>query len=477
MAVDPLAEKYRAFGWNVLEIDGHDVEALKGAFRAARDTEGRPTAIIAATVKGKGVSFMENQAGWRGVPTGSAEQLETALRDIGCAAYTPDHVRHLLQAAEDFQHGVDAKLKGEIPRYTRDYGWNTSPGLSVEMVPTRAGFGACMAEIGGDERIVALHADISASISIAEFEKNHPERLDRVISVGIAEQDMMSVAAGLAREGKIPVAGTYGVFAAGRPWDQIRTTICYDKLNVKIAGAHAGISVGPDGATHQALEEISLMCVLPNMKVIAPCDSSETRRLCRMAIMEQQGPVYMRFARDATPVIMSDAAPLRFGEANVIRYRGARGSFRESFDVLLASQYADEHEQLAIVSCGPLLSEVMRAALILREEHGLETRILNMHTVKPLDNSALDRARAETGAVLSCEEHQKGGLGNMIAGSLCAQKSMGDPFVFAMMGMEDRFGESGKPRELLVRFGLTAEHIAAAGVRLQQRKSAPRGKA
>ena len=185
-----------------------------------------------------------------------------------------------------------------------------------------------------------------------------------------------------------PVDGTYGVFASGGPWDQIRTTICYDNLNVKIAGAHGGISVGPDGATHQGLEELSLMCVLPNMKVVAPCDFQERRVLCRIAILEVQGPVYMRYAREATPVVTTEETPLVFGEANVIRYRGGRGSFRESFETSLASSYRSEGEDLTIVACGPIVAEVMRAALILKEELDLETRVVNMHTVKPLDKVA-----------------------------------------------------------------------------------------
>jgi transketolase len=470
MSVEPLADKYRSFGWNVLEVDGHDIDALRKAFASARVSKGKPTVILADTVKGKGVSFMENQAGWHGVPTSGREQLEKALADIGCPAYTGEHVRHLLAAADNYQKKVDAELAEELPRFSKAYGWNARDELKVEMLPTRTGFGACLSKIGDDPRIVTIHADISGSISIADFEKGHPERKSRVVSVGIAEQNMMSVAAGLALEGRIPVAGTYGVFAAGRPWDQIRTTICYDNLNVKIAGAHGGISVGQDGATHQALEEISLMSILPNMRVVVPCDALETERLCRISILDLNGPVYMRYAREATPVVTAENTPLRFGVANVIRYRGNRGAFIQGFDITPASEYMDEREDISIVACGPIVCEVMRAALVLKEEFGLETRILNMHTVKPLDGDAVDHACRETAAILTCEEHQKGGFGNIIAGTLCARKQMDDPCVFAMMGIEDRFGESGKPRELMIRFGLTAEHIAVRARELVDRK-------
>ena len=463
MSVDPLADKYRAFGWNVITADGHDIAALQEAFRAARGTREKPSVIIADTVKGKGVSFMENQAGWHGVATKGFEQLEKALLEIGSPACTPAHAREMLASAEEFQKDIDERIAGEKPQYSRDYWWNAGGDMKVEMVPTRFGFGACLEKHGGDPRLVTVHADISSSISIADFEKTHPERQARVVSVGIAEQNMISVAAGLALEGRIPITGTYGVFAAGRPWDQIRTTVCYDSLNVKIAGAHGGVSVGADGATHQGLEEISLMAVLPHMTVVVPADAVETERLARSAIFEVKGPAYIRYAREATPVVTTEATPLALGTANIIRYRGRKPSFRDAFQTVLSSGYAAEGEDLSIVACGPIVCEAMRAAVILKEEFGLETRVINMHTVKPLDREALLRAAQETGAVLSCEEHQKGGFGNLVAGVLC-----GKPLAFDTLGVEDRFGESGKPWELMIRFGLTAEHIAKRAKALAQ---------
>jgi transketolase len=476
MSIDPLADKYRAFGWNVLAVDGHDVAALQDAFRAARGAKGRPTVIVADTVKGKGVSFMENQAGWHGVATKGLEQLDQALAEIACPGFGADHARRLLAAADAFQERAEAKLAGELPRHGRDWWWNAGTDLKVEMVATRTGFGACLAKHGDDPRLVTVHADISSSISIADFEKGHPERLPRVVSVGIAEQNMMSVAAGLALEGKIPITGTYGVFAAGRPWDQIRTTICYDRLNVKIAGAHGGISVGADGATHQALEEISLMAVLPHMTVVVPCDAVETERLARAAIFDVDGPAYIRYAREATPVVTGEATPLVLGTANVMRYRGRRPSFRDAFATALADAYADEREDLAIAACGPIVAEALRAAVILKEEHGLETRVLDVHTVKPLDAEALRRAARETGALLACEEHQVGGFGNLVAGAVCGAAPEGGALAFDRLGVEDRFGESGKPWELMIRFGLTAEHIAARALALVASRKAARSR-
>ncbi len=471
MNLDPIAEKYRAFGWNVVETDGHSIAAIKEAFAEARKAVGKPTVIIAETIKGKGVSFMENQAGWHGVATNSREQLASALKDVGCADFSPERVDYLLAKAAVHQKQQEESLKKALPVFSKDYWWNAGQDMKVDMVPNRFGFGACLAKIGDDPRIVTIHADISQSIKISDFEKDHPERKTRVVSVGIAEQNMMSVAAGLALEGKIPITGTYGVFAAGRPWDQIRTTICYDKLNVKIAGAHGGISVGPDGATHQALEELNLMTVLPNMTFVAPCDSLEAERLTRISILEKEGPVYIRLAREATPVVTDEKTPLVLGKANIVRYRRRSNRFKDAFDVLLASDYRNEHEDITIISCGPLLCEAMRAAYILSDEFGIEARVINMHTIKPLDEEAVVRACSETRAILTCEEHQKGGLGNLVAGVVCRNKAIDAPFVLDMIGIEDRFGESGGPWELMIKFGLTAEHIVVKAKELVQRKN------
>ena len=417
--------------------------------------------IIAETVKGKGVSFMENQAGWHGVATKGFEQLEKALAEIGSPDFTPARARELLATAEEFQKAADARVARELPRFSRDYWWNAGSDMTVEMVPTRFGFGACLEKNGDDPRLVTVHADISSSISIADFEKAHPERLPRVVSVGIAEQNMISVAAGLALEGRIPIAGTYGVFASGRPWDQIRTTVCYDALNVKIAGAHAGVSVGADGATHQALEEISLMAILPHMTVVVPADAKETERLSRIAIFDVKGPAYIRYAREATPVVTTEETPLVLGTANVIRFRGRKPAFRDAFQTVLAPSYRDEGEDVSLVACGPILCEAMRAAVILKEEFGIETRVVNVHTVKPLDRETLLRAARETRAMLTCEEHQKGGFGNIVAGAVLSGAGPGRPVAFDSLGVEDRFGESGKPWELMMHFGLAAEHIAS----------------
>ena len=464
MSIDPIADKYRAFNWNVIEINGHDMDEILSAFKKARETKGKPTIIIADTVKGKGVSFMENVAGWHGVATKDLEQLKIALDDVGSDVFNFEYADKLLEIAENYRSSKKREVQSTLPAFNGDFWWNSGGIMHVNMEPTRVGFGRCLASIGDDPRIVTIHADISNSIKISDFEKDRPERKLRVFNSGIAEQNMMVLAAGFALEGKIPITGTYGVFASGRPWDQIRTTICYDNLNVKIAGAHGGVSVGADGATHQALEEIALMSILPNMNLFVPCDSVETKRLSEMAILDIHGPAYIRYAREATPVVTAEDTPLIFGKVNVIRFREERPEFKDAFETSIGENYKDESEDVTLVACGPMVAEAMRAAYILKKMYNLETRILDVHTVKPLDTETIVRAAEETGAVITCEEHQTGGFGNIIAGTILKANGRikrDKPLVFNMIGVNDRFGESGDPWDLMIRFGLTAEHIAS----------------
>jgi len=477
MNIDPLAKKYEAFNWNVLEIDGHDMEQILVAFERALTTPGRPTVIIAHTVKGKGVKFMENAAGWHGVAP-NREQFEKAMTDLRSPAVPPQRVEALLARAAGNSQGAAGRAKTALPKFRRDYWWNVGSMMKVDMDPTRMGFGRGLEAAGADPRVVTIHADISGSIRMTDFEAKHPERKNRVFSVGIAEQNMMVVAAGLAKEGLIPVTGTYGVFASGRCWDQIRTTICYSNLNVKIAGAHGGISVGPDGATHQALEEISLTAVLPNMHVAVPCDSLETERATLHCLLELVGPAYLRFAREATPVVTTPKTPFKFGVANIFRYRGEKPRFLDAFEAFLSTDYAGEGEAVALVACGPMVPEAMRAAWLLKEEYGLETRVVNVHTVKPLDVAALVQAAEQTGAIVTAEEHQVGGFGNLVAGAiLTARRNFELLLLLDMVGVQDRFGISGKPWELMQWFGLSAEHIAERVLRLQEKRRDSRRRA
>ncbi len=307
--------------------------------------------------------------------------------------------------------------------------------------PTRDGYGEALLMLGeSNPDVVVLDADLAMSTRTNWFRDKYPERF---FDLGIAEQDMVGTAAGLAMGGKIPFATTYGVFLAGRAWDQIRTTICYSNLNVKLAGMHGGISVGADGATHQALEEIALMRVLPNMQLIVPCDAIEGRK-ATLAAAEMPGPVYLRFTRSATPILTTEEDEWQFGKANQLR----AGS------------------DVTIIGCGPILYEALLAAEQLAEE-GVSCRVLNMHTIKPLDTDAILAAAAETGAIVTVEEHQvNGGLGGAVAEVLVKNH----PVPVEMVGVMDTFGESGEPDELAIKYGLTHREVQAAVRKVLNRK-------
>jgi len=461
MNIEPLADKYQSFGWDTVEIDGHDLITLVDTLEQARgrDDDGKPMAIICRTVKGKGVSFMEDQVGWHGRPP-NREQLNQALEELQVA--DKFDVNELLGQAGESQRKAKQQVADSMPAFSRDYWWNTASKMQVDMEPTRFGFGRALDKYGDDERIVCIGADISDSICISDFYKNHPERRDRFISVGIAEQNATSLAAGLAKEGKLPVFGTYGVFSSTRNLDQLRVSVCYSNLNVLIVGAHGGVSVGPDGATHQELESMFQIPGLPNMHMGVPCDAIETEKMTRALLFDVVGPKYLRLAREATPLVTKANTPFRFGEGMIFRLRRESDRFADAFDITPASDYDDEQEALTIISCGPETAEALRAAYILKQEHKIESRVLHLHTIKPLDSEAITRAATETKVVLTAEEHQVGGLGNRVA-AVIARACGGKENMprFDMIGVEDRFGKSGPPWELVKEFGLAAEHIAS----------------
>jgi len=464
MNVEPLEDKYRSFGWDVRRIDGHNMPQVVEALESAQAHRGKPLVLLADTVKGKGVSFMENIAGWHG-KTPNSEELKKGLEELEVAHRIP--VDALLDKARSYQGAIDRKLHHKMPEFNRDYWWNRALNMKVKMEPTRKGFGQALAEHGDDERIVCLGLDISGSITISDFYASNPERKKRWLSMGIAEQSATSVAAGLAREGKLPVFGTYATFAAARNLDQIRTSICYGEFNVMIAGAHGGVSVGPDGATHQALEDLFAMCGLPNMSVVVPCDSVETRKATSHLLLEHKGPKYIRFAREATPVVSDEKTPFVFGKANVIRLRQPGDSFLNAFETMLESKYEDEGEDLTIVACGPMVPEAMRAAWILKREFGYETRVLNMHTLKPIDEMAIIWAAKQTGVILTAEEHQIGALAWRVSNVITSSPVLyGQPMITGAIGVKDRFGDSGAPWELIKEFEVSAEHIAHKALEL-----------
>jgi transketolase len=312
---------------------------------------------------------------------------------------------------------------------------------NVEKIPTRDGYGHGLVEMGKDnQRIVVLCADLSDSTRAQWFADKYP---DRFVEVGISEQDMMGLAAGLAAVGKIPYVSTYGVFCTGRAWDQMRTTVAYGDFNVKIASAHGGVSVGADGATHQSLEEIALSRVLPNMKVVVPTDYWETKK-ATLESARIHGPMVIRFGREKVPVITTPETPFRFGKAETFRFGN----------------------DVAIFACGPMVYEALIAAKEL-EKRNIEARVINLHTIKPIDEEAIITAAKETGAIVTAEEHQiTAGFGSAIAEVVVEHY----PVPMKRVGVLDRFGESGEPDQLMVEFNLKSTDIIKAVEDVLRRK-------
>lgn len=306
---------------------------------------------------------------------------------------------------------------------------------------TRDAYGEALKELGAQyPEIVVLDADLSASTKTKDFADVYP---DRFFDCGIAEGNMMSVAAGLASCGKISFASTFAVFGAGRAYEQIRNSICYPKLNVKIALTHAGLTVGEDGATHQMLEDIALMRVLPNMTVIVPADAAETKAAVKWAA-SYHGPVFIRMGRAKCDDITDPEQPFIPGKAAMLR---------KGYD-------------LTIIACGIMTGKAMQAADILTGA-GISARVINMSSIKPIDESAIIKAAEDTGAILTAEEHSvKGGLGSAVAEVVVKNC----PVPMAMVGVEDQFGESGTADDLLKAYGLTAAKIAETAMRLYKKK-------
>ncbi|MEY2641046.1 MAG: hypothetical protein RL150_439 [Candidatus Parcubacteria bacterium] len=314
-----------------------------------------------------------------------------------------------------------------------------------ELVPIRNGFGEGLLQAARqDDRIVGLCADLLESTRMEAFAHEFP---NRCIEVGVAEQNLASVASGMAAMGKIPFISSYAMFSPGRNWEQIRTTICYNDVPVKIAGSHAGISVGPDGGTHQAIEDLALMRVLPNMVVLSPCDVHEARKATIAAAQTSQ-PTYIRLARDKTPVITTEETPFAIGKASVL--------------------FAPESRtpEVGIIATGAL---VQSALIVAKELHakGIPATVLNMSTVKPLDTAAIATLAAQAGAIVTVEEHQVfGGLGSAVAEYLAEHQ----PTPIAFVGVRDQFGQSGTPQELIAHYGMdvSAIHRAVASVLLRK---------
>ena len=384
----PIDKKFEAFNFHVINVaDGNDFDQLKAAFDEARTVTGMPTAIITKTVKGKGVSFMENQVGWHGK--------------------APNDEEYAIAMAELEKAGEALCQK------------------------SRESYGNALVELGAEhDNLIVLDADLAAATKTGVFKKAYP---DRHIDCGIAECNMMGIAAGLSTTGIVPFASTFAMFAAGRAFEQVRNSIGYPHLNVKIGATHAGISVGEDGATHQCNEDIALMRTIPGMVILNPADDVEAKA-CVKAAYEYNGPVYLRFGRLAVPVI-NDRPDYKFelGKGVVLR----------------------EGKDVTIVATGLCVSSALEAAEKLAAD-GIDAKIINIHTIKPLDEELIVAAAKETGKVVTVEEHSViGGLGSAVCDAL-AEKC---PVPVKKIGVQDVFGESGPAAALLAKYKLDGKGV------------------
>lgn len=312
----------------------------------------------------------------------------------------------------------------------------------IEKIPTRKGFGEGLVVLGEENpNIVVLGGDITGSVYTSFFKQRFPERF---FSIGIAEQNATTIAAGMALSGKIPFFASYSAFSAFRNADQLRISVAYNNINVKIGGGHSGVTVGPDGATHQSLEEISFVRTLPNMTLIVPSDYHQTKK-ATLAIGRMIGPAFLRFGRSAVPSFTTEETQFEIGKANILT----------------------EGNDVAIIACGTLVWESLIAADKLKKEKGINARVIDMHTIKPIDLETIIDAARDCGCIVTAEEHQvHGGLGGAVAEVIV--KNL--PVPIELVGIPDRFGLSGEPEELMEYFGLTSKTIINSALRSMQRR-------
>jgi len=416
MPIEPLAAKWRAFNWRVLEINGHSMADILEATEMAQATKGQPAVIIAHTVKGKGISFMENQCDWHGRAP-SDEQFIQAMVELG--------------------GGDDKQVKANPTPAPQSYAGlpqdSTLPSNTCEQVPTRDAYGEVLVELGEEyPDLVVLEADISKSTRTCHFARRFPGRF---FQFGVAEANMMVAAAGLATTGKIPFVSTYAVFGSMRACEQARTFIAYPHLNVKIAVSHGGVTPANDGVTHQGTEDLGIMRTIPGMTVIVPADYYATKALVRAAAA-YMGPVYLRFTRDPVPIIYGPKDTFEIGKGKVLR----------------------GGDNISLIAIGDLLSVALEAADKLAEV-GISAEVIDMHTLKPIDRDLIVKTAAKTRRVVTIEDHQiQGGLGSAVAEVLGEEL----PTPMRRIGLRNTFAESGRYDLLLAKYGMNATAIVAA---------------
>jgi transketolase len=427
--VEAFARRWRASGWHTISVDGHDLRALLAAFAEARQTKGRPTMIVARTIKGKGVSFLEGKDGWHGKPLKKGEELDRAIGELE-AQFLKVPGLETSPAGAAMVRRPPAAAKPEPPTSPVDIG---APAYRLgESVATREAYGVALAKLGDrDPRVVALDGDVKNSTFSDKFEQKHG---DRFYQSFIAEQVMVGMAMGMASRGAIPFPSSFACFLT-RAYDFVRMA-CISHLNIKLAGSHAGVSIGEDGPSQMGLEDLAMMCAQPNMTVFYPCDAVSTERLMVLAAY-QPGPAYIRTSRPKTPVIYGADEKFVVGGSKVLR---------ESAD-----------DVATVVGAGVTVFEALKAYDRLKAQ-GTTIRVIDAYSVRPIDATTLTRAARQTGGrVITVEDHYvRGGLGDAVADAIAPER-------FAVHRLAVReIPRSGKPEELLDRFGISADKIVVA---------------
>ena len=419
--IDAYAARWRAFGWHVIAIDGHDMDAILSAFDEARSTRGRPTMIVAKTIKGKGISIFEGKPGWHGKPLGKGDETDRAIAELE-QQFVPEELPAARPRPRDVPRPA---VKPPAPL-------GPPPYKLGDKVATREAFGTAIARLGAnDERIVALDADVGNSTFSEHFEQQHPNRF---FEVYIAEQVMIGASMGLAARGAIPFPSTFAAFLT-RASDFIRMA-AISNSNIKMAGSHAGVSIGEDGPSQMALEDLAMMRAQPNIAVLYPCDAVSTDRLVeRMAY--HQGPAYLRTSRPKTPVIYGPDDVFHIGGLNVLREAGS--------------------DIATVVAAGVTVFEALAAHDQLRAQ-GVHIRVIDLYSVQPIDTATLIRCARETGGrLITVEDHYAaGGIGDAVAAAVA-----GHGFTVHRLAVRE-IPRSGTPEQLLDYYGISARHIAAA---------------
>jgi transketolase len=423
--LDALAARWSAFGWNALIVDGHSLPDLLGAFDTARQTKGRPTMILAKTLKGKGVSLMEGKGGWHGKALKKGAELDAALAELS-SQLVPEDGPPLRPRPPRTIVSADQRAPGTPGTV------GASAYALGDTVATREAYGAAIARLAAtDDRIVALDADVKNSTFSEKFEQQHPERFYQSF---IAEQAMLGAAMGLASRGAIPFPSTFAAFLS-RAYDFVRMA-AISNLNIKVAGSHAGVSIGEDGPSQMALEDLAMMRAQPNMAVLYPCDGVSTERLVEQAAY-RKGPVYLRTSRPKTPVIYGPDEVFEVGGLKVLRH--------------------SESDVATVIGAGVTVFEALKAHDEL-EKQGIKIRVVDLYSLQPVDAAALVCCARETkGRMITVEDHYaNGGIGDAVAGAIAP-----DGFTVHRLAVRE-IPRSGTPDQLLDRYGISASHIVAA---------------